>query len=125
MSIRVTVNIHEDANLQFVEQMIGELPSYLEKYLWKNMLEVANVIASEARAYAPIKTGMLQASIVAVVTENGVAISCEVPYAKFVELGTKNQLPQLFLYTAMSNHYEDIRQAIERTIHDFFEKVEA
>lgn len=125
MSVHISVNIREDANLEFVEKMVGELPSYLEKYLWKNMLEVANIIASEARENAPVKTGWMQSNIFAVVEENGIAIECQVSYAIFQEMGTKYILPKMFMNSAMQNHYEEIREAIERTIHDFFRTVEA
>lgn len=123
--IRVSININENADLQYVEGLVGNLPAYLDKYLWQRLLEVAKAIASEAQTYAPMKTGLLKSKIFAVVEANGIAVTCEVDYAKFQEYGTKYILPKMFINSAMQNNYERISQTIVEVIQDYFRTVVA
>jgi HK97 gp10 family phage protein len=131
--INIDIEVGKDVNLEYLHSIIGEFPAYLEKYLWKRMLLVAQSIVEEAKSNAPVSTektkphsghGMLRASIVAVVEMDGIAIRCEVPYAKFQEFGTKYILPKMFMSSAMQNHYEEIRQTVVDVIREYFEKVQ-
>ena len=123
--VHVSVNIKEDANLEEIERLIGELPAYLDKYLWSRMLTVAKEIAAQARTDAPKKTGFMASQIFATVEQNGIGIICEVDYAKFQEYGTKYILPSMFINGAMADHYEEIRQTIVSVIQDYFATVKA
>lgn len=126
LPVRISVNIHEDANLEYVESLIGELPDFLEKHLFQRLLPVAQQIASRAQQYAPIgETRRLVNSIVAVVEANGIAITCEVPYAVFQEFGTRYILPKMFMNSAMEEHYDLIRDTIVYVILEYFETVRA
>jgi len=123
--INIEVNVSKDANLTYIADLCGGLPSYLNKYLWQQMLRVAQSIVSEAVDLAPERTGNLKRSIVAVITIDGIAIRCEVPYALFQEYGTKYILPKMFMNSAMQNHYDEIRQTVVDVIQSYFEKVRA
>lgn len=123
--VHISVNIKEDANLEYIEELIGGLPAYLDKYLWSRMLSVAQSITAEAQANAPKKTGFMASQIFATVEQNGIGIICEVDYAKFQEFGTKSIIPKLFINDAFYNHSEEIRQTIVDVIQDYFETVKA
>jgi len=123
--ITIEVNITKDSNLEYLQSILGDLPAYLERYLWQRLLPVAQSIASEAQSYAPERTGRLKNSIVAVITVDGIAVRCTVDYAKFQEYGTKYIIPKMFMNSAMQNHYEEIRQVIKEVIQEYFQKVVA
>lgn len=125
LPVRIRVNIHENADLEYVESLIGELPNYLETHLFQRLLPVAQQAASRAAQYCPRRTGLLQASIHAVVEANGVSVEADMPYALFVEYGTKYQLPKMFINSAMEEHYDLIRDTIKYVILEYFETVKA
>lgn len=121
--ITVTINIKEDTDLNYVDTLVAGLNTYLDEELPKRLLTVGESIASEARANAPVKTGQLRASISAVVSGNSVEITCEVPYGKYQELGTRYIEGEHFLEDALDNNLEQIRTVIEETIQEYFKGV--
>ena len=121
--VNIEVNVTKDANLEYIADLCGGLPAYLEKYLWQRLLVVAQNVAEESKTLAPVRTGHMRDNIVAVIEFNGIAIRCEVPYAKFQEYGTRYILPKMFMNTAMQDHYEEIRQTVVDVIQAYFQTV--
>ena len=80
--------------------------------------EIGNLIANNASALAPKRTGALAASIGSVVKENGVQIyagSERVPYAGVIEYGwpAKNRQAKPYLMPAVQNNMQAIIKKYE------------
>lgn len=88
-----------------------------------NQIEKAlTIIGLTAERYAveacPVRTGNLREKIThkPVNTENAVYIGTNVEYAPYVELGTSRQKPQPFLRPAASDHADEYRDILKRTL---------
>lgn len=86
-----------------------------------NQIEKAlTIIGLTAERYAveacPKDTGRLANSITHQVGDKEVAISTNVQYATYVELGTSRQTPQPFLRPAASDHMDEYRDILKRTL---------
>jgi len=79
-----------------------ELQRFAKQAFVKKLDAVANEIKIEAKTNAPVKTGRLRDSIdVIIVSENKRLIGSDVPYAWFVEMGTRKQRPRAYLRRAL------------------------
>lgn len=123
--VKVTITLKDDVNLEYLESIIGELPAYLDKYLWARLLQDAKDIAEEAKLYAPVKTGYMASQIFATVDWKGIGIQCEVNYAGFQEYGTKYIVGKHFICMAMFNNYKKLRKTVVDVINEYFKTVEA
>lgn len=78
------------------------------------------IIGLTAERYAveacPKDTGRLANSITHKVGDKEVAISTNVQYAPYVELGSSRQTPQPFLRPAASDHADEYRDILNRTL---------
>lgn len=86
-----------------------------------NQIEKAlTIIGLTAERYAveacPKDTGRLANSITHQVGDKEVAISTNVQYSVYVELGTSRQTPQPFLRPAASDHADEYRDILKRTL---------
>ena len=86
-----------------------------------NQIEKAlAIIGLTAERYAveacPKDTGRLANSITHQVRDKEVAISTNVEYAAYVELGTSRQTAQPFLRPAASDHADEYRDIFKRTL---------
>lgn len=86
-----------------------------------NQIEKAlTIIGLTAERYAveacPKDTGRLANSITHQVRDKEVAISTNVGYASYVELGTSRQTAQPYLRPAASDHADEYRDILKRTL---------
>lgn len=86
-----------------------------------NQIEKAlTIIGLTAERYAveacPKDTGRLANSITHQVGDKEVAISTNVEYSAYVELGTSRQKPQPYLRPAASDHADEYRDILKRTL---------
>lgn len=103
--------------------MILEIKSHRKEIqdAFDNQIEKAlTIIGLTAERYAveacPKDTGRLANSITHQVGDKEVAISTNVEYAPYVELGTSRQTPQPFLRPAASDHADEYRDILKRTL---------
>ena len=75
---------------------------------------VADKIAVDARARAPVATGYLRSSIKSVSTAAGKSadVRADASYAAFVEYGTYKMAAQPFLYPAFQAHADELSMAL-------------
>lgn len=68
----------------------------------QTVAETALLIETDAKQFAPVDTGRLRSSIHAEIAPNGLSATVEVSvnYAAFVEMGTRRQRAQPFLFPA-------------------------
>lgn len=68
----------------------------------QTVAETALLIETDAKQFAPVDTGRLRSSIHAEIAPNGLSATVEVSvnYAVFVEMGTRRQRAQPFLFPA-------------------------
>lgn len=84
------------------KQWERNLKQFAEAQIQKEMIKVARDIKTVAQALVPKKTGKLSRSIKSTITKkNEIAVGSTEDYAIYVELGTRNQIPQPFLRPAM------------------------
>ena len=88
-----------------------------------NQIEKAlTMIGLVAERYAveacPVRTGNLREKITNFPqpSENAVIVGTNVEYAPYVELGTSRQTPQPFLRPAASDHADEYRDILKRTL---------
>ena len=86
-----------------------------------NQIEKAlTIIGLTAERYAveacPKDTGRLANSITHQVGDKEVAISTNVSYASYVELGTSRQAPQPYLRPAASDHADEYTDIVKRVL---------
>lgn len=79
----------------------------IDRALVAALEETGLVAEGYAKRACPVDTGRLRNSITHIVDEGTrhVIIGTNVEYAPYVELGTRRQKPQPFLYPAANDHY--------------------
>lgn len=89
-------------DLRWLETLPMRLPRDLSLELDRALVEVGAVVASDAAARAPRRSGRLAESLgVEVVAAGQVEVAAGVSYAAFVELGTARMRAQPFLEPAL------------------------
>lgn len=82
----------------------------------------ANMVAAQAKVYAPFVTGFLRNSIqVDEVDATHAVIAPHTDYALFVEFGTSRRAPKPYMRPAISQHETEIVRLIEQHIVAFVE----
>ena len=69
-----------------------------------------------AQMKCPVDTGTLRGSITHEVAGDSVYVGTNIEYAPYVELGTSRQKAQPFLRPAASEHGEQYRQVLKKTL---------
>jgi HK97 gp10 family phage protein len=107
----LTVQISVDlSNVQNFIQKLKEMPDEVQKKLTDVLSDVGRQTVIKARAYAPVRTGALRASIYATTTRNlELRIGAYVYYALFQEYGTRYIAPRYFLTRAVQENLPLLR----------------
>ena len=79
-----------------------------DKMNFKSLTESAIIVESQAKALTPIDTGNLRGSITRDVKKDSAVVGTNVVYAIFVELGTRFQSAQAFLFPALTGNIRKI-----------------
>jgi HK97 gp10 family phage protein len=114
----VTVKIRIDpsdveAFAEALKQMSGDLRNRFADVLG----EIGRQIVMRARAYAPVRTGALRASIYSIVTRDLVLhVGAYVYYAMFQEYGTRYIAPRYFLTRAIQENLPLLTFAMQEAI---------
>ena len=86
------------------QAVMNNLKKYVEKMGLKTIDNVADGIQSTAKAYVPVKTGLLKSSI-GVIRDRGKKenlVIADTKYAWFVEMGTQKMAPRAYMRNALS-----------------------
>ena len=83
MSVTVT------ADFSKLQQWLEETSSQLQMFIRDFLEQSSELVAEEMRARAPARTGALRKSITRVIERESAFIGPTVPYALFVEVGTR------------------------------------
>ena len=100
-----------------VRQDNTELVSLAIKQAIRSALrEVGERAVGYATDIVPVRTGNLRSSIAYDADDSQVIIGSDVPYASYVEEGTRNMRPRPYLRPAMVNHLDEYREIIRRAM---------
>ncbi|MEM1551328.1 MAG: HK97 gp10 family phage protein [Candidatus Bathyarchaeia archaeon] len=114
MTVKLQIDMKE---LEEFRKALDEMPSELKKRFYEVMGDIAKQIVVRARAYAPVRTGALRASIYAVVTQDLIMrVGAYVYYAIFQEYGTRYIAPRYFLTRAIQENLPLLNFAIQEAI---------
>lgn len=80
--------------------------------------QIAEDIADDAQANAPVDTGELRASIHTEKTDNGLAVVVGAAYGAFVELGTSKMAAQPYLGPAAAKARHNQAKYYEKVVTD-------
>ena len=79
-----------------------------DKAMFKSLTESAIIVESQAKALTPVDTGNLRGSITRDVKKDSAVVGTNVLYAIYVELGTRFQRAQAFLFPALTGNIRKI-----------------
>lgn len=123
--VYIEINIGPRMSYDEVIQQVEMFPMYLNDNISRDLMSnVAPILVEEAKFLCPVKTGLLQSSIHAEPSLEGIEIVADVEYARFIEFGTIYIRPYNFILYPIDMHYSDISTCIEQTIRDFWKAAE-
>ncbi|MDI9577063.1 MAG: HK97 gp10 family phage protein [Thermoproteota archaeon] len=99
------------------------LDSGMQRQVHRQLVSWAADVKALARKLVPIRTGYLQSTIYAKISEWVAEIGADATYALFVELGTKYMQAQPYLYPAIHEYLPQLESIIVSAIEQA--KVEA
>jgi len=98
MSERTQVAIKGNERLM---RFLNELPLFIQRTGEQLSSDAADIATAEAKRLVPVRTGRLQRSIRKSHTQKGeYRVGSSVPYAGFVEMGTRKMVAQPYLRPA-------------------------
>ncbi|QNE38990.1 HK97 gp10 family phage protein [Hymenobacter sp. NBH84] len=102
--------------LDILLKQINKIAADVEAKIDKVNRETAEAIATDAKSFAPVKSGRLKNSIHVVKDAAGYEVVADAPYAAKVELGVRGSVAKPFLFPAYQLHKNkfltNIREAI-------------
>jgi HK97 gp10 family phage protein len=90
--------------------------SGMQRRVHRQLVSWAADVKASARKLVPIRTGYLQSTIYAKISEWVAEIGADATYALFVELGTKYMQAQPYLYPAIQEHLPQLEAIITSAI---------
>jgi HK97 gp10 family phage protein len=90
--------------------------SGMQRQVHRQLASWASDVKAQARKLVPVRTGYLQSTIYAKISEWVAEIGADATYALFVELGTKYMQAQPYLYPAIQEHLPRLEQIILEAI---------
>jgi len=92
------------------------LDSGMQRHVHRQLVSWAADVKASARKLVPVRTGYLQSTIYAKISEWVAEIGADATYALFVELGTKYMQAQPYLYPAIQEHLPQLEAIITSAI---------
>jgi HK97 gp10 family phage protein len=90
--------------------------SGMQRQVHRQLVSWAADVKASARKLVPIRTGYLQSTIYAKISEWVAEIGAEATYALFLELGTKYMQAQPYLYPAIQEYLPQLEAIITSAI---------
>jgi HK97 gp10 family phage protein len=88
----------------------------MQRQVHRQLVSWAADVKASARKLVPIRTGYLQSTIYAKISEWVAEIGAEATYALFLELGTKYMQAQPYLYPAIQEYLPQLEAIITSAI---------
>ncbi len=95
-------------------RFLRDFPIRVKRAMGEAGQEASRLIAQRAKSIAPKRTGLLRDSI----RPSLLGVEARVPYAKFVEFGTRKMKAQPFLRPAISENIGKVRNIFRTKIED-------
>ena len=83
-----------------------------QKHVHRQLVSWAADVKALARQLVPVRTGHLQSTIYAKISECVAEVGAEATYAMFVEFGTRYMRARPYLYPAIQQHLPRLEQII-------------
>ena len=117
MSVEVTLDVK---GVRELKNKITSLNRGMQKQIYHQLHRLGSSINNLAKQLAPVRTGRLRSSIYSKVKDWTLIVGAKVPYACYVEFGTRYIRPRRFLTRAIKTYLpqlqilvnEGIKQAI-------------
>lgn len=103
-------------NLTVVQDNTEEFTLAMRQAIRSALREVGERVVGYATDIVPVRTGNLRSSIAYDADDSQVIIGSDVPYASYVEEGTRNMRPRPYLRPAIVNHLDEYREIIRRAM---------
>jgi HK97 gp10 family phage protein len=108
------------------QRKMERLPESIRKWVQQALQQIAQMVMMRARQLAPVRTGRLMQSIYAQMEgEYAFKVVCYVPYALFVEFGTRYIMPRYFLTRALQESSSQFLQIIGLNLQTALEEASA
>jgi len=88
------------------------LDSGTQRQVHRQLASWASDVKAQARKLVPVRSGYLQSTIYAKISEWVAEIGADATYALFVELGTKYMQAQPYLYPAVQQYLPELEAVI-------------
>ena len=121
MTVKIEVDVSE---VEAFAEALRQMPEQLRERFAGVLGEIGQQIVVRARAYAPVRTGALRASIYQTVTRDLVlCVGAYVYYAIFQEFGTRYIAPRYFLTRAIQENLPLLAFAMQEAISQTWESL--
>jgi HK97 gp10 family phage protein len=105
--------------LEGVEELktaIQSLDSNVQTEVHKQLAMWAQSIEATAKQFVPVRTGYLQSTIYARISDWAAEMGAEASYSAFVEFGTRHTQAHPYLRPAIEEHLPELEQTILQAI---------
>lgn len=110
-----------DFSIDFKVNRLPELYGVLNEEMNRAAYEVGERMYDTAYELVPVDTGDLRRSLYVKQEPDGtVTVGAAEEYAGYVELGTRHQAPQPYLYPAYMQHRDEVTQIVEQKLRELF-----
>jgi HK97 gp10 family phage protein len=114
MTVKLQVDLKD---IEEFSKALRRMPEDMRENIYNGLSEAARQTVVRARAYAPVRTGALRASIYAYLSKDLVlTFGAYVYYAMFVEYGTRYMMPRYFLTRAVQEQLPVFNFAIGEAV---------
>jgi HK97 gp10 family phage protein len=119
--LTVKIQIDPSGIVEFAEAL-KRMPEQLRERFSEVLGDIGRQIVTRARAYAPVRTGALRASIYETVTHDlQLRVGAYVYYAIFQEFGTRYIAPRYFITRAIHECMPLLTFAVQEAINQAWE----
>lgn len=115
MSVEIQYNLEGFEGFNNAMERLG---SNMQRNMHSRLCTWATQVKNQAKQAAPIRTGALQNSIEATMSELTAQIHASAPHAVFIEFGTRFRKAQPFLLPAVQENLSTLEQTLCEAIDD-------
>jgi len=113
MSVEVEVRVE---GIEEFEKKMNNVNVYMQRNIRRKLQDLGSEIHATARRLCPVKTGRLRDSIYTKLEDWRLKIGASMPYAAFIEFGTRYIRPFYFLTEAVNLHLPRLHAIIHEGI---------
>lgn len=121
--VDIIINCRRDVSMERISILMNSVPDELKDKITEILRREAEEIRDEARAEAPVKTGVLRDLIISRDTPSGAEVIGGAYYTGFQEWGTIHINPLFFMTKAFRRYQPILTRKIQQKIIDHFRSV--